>query len=252
MARKNIEAVSPSLDDLDDDLLPAPAALEQPKPKATRAKSKKPAADTEPDTDDELPEPRSRRRARPAPAEIDPLDEEMPEREPIPFTNDEVTRVEQIMKNRLKKAPVFPFPPELREEHKPYWTELVNSFPHDHFTMGDVVAMKLYCRCAHDIDRCNELIVSEGDVIHGPRGPMVNPRVKVRSTSETVLMSILTKFRNQPASRANSENFQTRQGKKNAEQAADDMVEGDEDDLLGGRAAAMEKRAMSRGDSYVN
>lgn len=246
MAQKSIEE---SLDDLDDDLLPAPAALEQPKAKTTRAKSKKPAAASS--EDDELPEPRSRRRARPAPAELDPLDEEMPEREPIPFTNDEVTRVEQIMKRRLTKAPVFPHPEELSDKLKPYWTELVNSFPDDHFTAGDIVAMKLYCRCAHDIERCNALIEQEGDVIHGPRGPMVNPRVKVRSVSETVLLGILTKFRNQPASRANSENFQTRQGKKNAEQAADDLVESDDDGLLGGRAS-MEKRAMSRGDSYVN
>lgn len=184
----------------------------------------------------------------------DPLDDGRPEPvEPIPFTNDEVRRIEQLMEARITAKVFKPteYPAELPASHRVYWTELVSSFPKDHFTRGDIVAMKLYCRCAHDIDRCNSMIETEGDVIHGGRGPAVNPRVKVRQASEATLMNILTKFRNQPASRANSENFQQRQGKKNAADNAEALVEGDEDDLLGGRDGR-EAKSNSRAASYVN
>ena len=201
MARKNSkEAAQPSdFDDLDGDL-PAPTAKAPPVKRARRA---------EPD----LPAPRSRHRAAPAldlDDDTDPLDEVQPA-DPIPFTSDAVHAVEQMMAQRVGKHFQFDpqnYPVELPKAHRVYWTELVMSVGSDHFTMGDIVAMKLYCRCAHDIDRCNQMIEQEGDVVHGGRGPIVNPRVKVRQASEATLMTILTKFRNQPASRANSENFQ--------------------------------------------
>lgn len=203
-------------------------------------KSSKPSLD---DDIDSMPAPRSRRRAANPRLPVmdmdgdDPLDDGRDEREPIPFTNDEVTRIEQLMAKRIGAKFWEPttYPEELPESHQVYWQELVSSFPADHFTRGDIVAMKLYCRCAHDIDRCNRMIEQEGDVVNGPRGPIVNPRVKVRQGSEATLLNILTKFRNQPASRANSENFQQRQGKKTASDHADHVVESDEDDLLGGR-----------------
>lgn len=198
----------------------------------------------------------SRKKYKPPPAEDmgdDDFDNDVPDLEPIPFTNDEVHRVEQLMAKRAGvREGMMKYPVELPENHKSYWSELVNSFPHDHFTTGDIVAMKLYCRCAHDIDRCNKMIEAEGDVIQTGRGPAVNPRVKVRSASESTLMNILTKFRNQPASRANSEDFQMRQGKKTLRDEGNALAESDEDDLLGGREATKEKNAMSRAASYVN
>lgn len=179
----------------------------------------------------------------------DPLAE--PEIDQIPYTNDDVRRVEQLMVGRGKKHFDFAtdYPAELPKAFRVYWDELVVSFPADHFTRGDIVTMKLYCRCAHDIDRCNKMIESEGDVIHGSKGPMINPRVKVRQISEGTLMNILTKFRNQPASRANSENFQGRQDKKQQDDRASHAVESDEDELLAG---SQRSRAESRGDTYMN
>lgn len=212
------------------------------------------------DTDDliDMPPPKSRAGKRRPPLkdtfvdDDDPLDDGQGPPEPIPFTSDEVTRVEQLMAARRtppkKDIHTIPYPAELPEHHKVYWDELVASFPHDHFTRGDIVTMKLYCRCAHDIDRCNIMIEKEGDIIHGSRGPIANPRVKVRGSSESTLLTILTKFRNQPASRANSENFQGRQGKKVEADHADRTIEADEDDLLGGR----KDPSMSRAATYVN
>ena len=47
---------------------------------------------------------------------------------------------------KLTGKPVFRFPPELKDEHKPYWTEVVNSKPHDYFNDGDIHLLKLYCQ----------------------------------------------------------------------------------------------------------
>lgn len=111
--------------------------------------------------------------------------------------------------------PVFAYPPELKDAHKPYWAELVNSKPHDYFNRGDIPLLKLYCRAAADIDRLDEEIAEEGSVIPNARGnPVVNPKVIVRSIAEGRLMSLSTKLRAQPASRYDSENDRKQSAKK--------------------------------------
>lgn len=147
----------------------------------------------------------------------------------LPQTNRRTLELEAQMRARLTKAPIFPYPDELREVLKPYWLELVNSFPKDHFQISDIPLMKIYCRCAWDIERCSLMIEEEGEVVIGGRGaPMVNPRVKVRGDAQNNLLSIATKFRNQPASRVNTENFGGRQAKaKQAGKAAEAVEQGD-------------------------
>jgi phage terminase small subunit len=153
----------------------------------------------------------------------------------LPQSNRKTLELEAQLKARVSNTPVFPFPPELRDALKPYWLELVNSFPADHFQVSDVPLMKLYCRCAYDIERTSLLIEEEGEVVIGGRGaPMVNPRVKVRGDAQNNLLALATKFRNQPASRTNTENFGNRQGKASkANRAAKAVEEGD--GLLAGR-----------------
>lgn len=144
----------------------------------------------------------------------------------LPQANRQTIELEAQMRARLTNAPVFPYPDELREVLKPYWLELVNSFPKDHFQISDIPLMKIYCRCAYDIERCSLMIEEEGEVVIGGRGaPMVNPRVKVRGDAQNNLLSIATKFRNQPASRVNSENFGGRQAKAAAAGKAAAAVE---------------------------
>jgi phage terminase small subunit len=142
------------------------------------------------------------------------------------------------MQARLHGEAKFPYPPELRDELRPFWLELVNSFPKDHFQASDVPMMKLYCRAAYDIERISLKLDEEGEVVFGPKGnPMVNPRVKVRTDAQNMLLMISTKFRNQPASRTNTENHKNRQGKASAaNQAADTLAEDEDsgDSLLAG------------------
>lgn len=196
------------------------------------------------DEDDDLPMPPPRPRAGRRNADDDggdPLD--MPEPDPIPFTSDKVRDKEKLVAGRIKGKPSMPWPEELNPEHRPYWTELVNSFPKDYFTPGDIPTMKIYCRAAHDVDRCNVLIEDEGDVIMGPKGPTINPRVRVRKVSEDLIMTITTKFRNQPSARENSANGQRTMKNHATAEAGRKTAEEDEDDLLGGRAAANGKGA---------
>lgn len=202
---------------------------------------------------DALPPPRTARQRRARPSVPDdivdiPDDLVIPEREPIPFRSDRLELIEQTMANRLKGKPLYPYPPELMEAHKPFWLELVNSFEEGFFHPADVPILKLYCRCAHDIERCNQLIEEEGDVVWGSKGPMVNPRVKVRSASEAVLLNLTTKLRAQPASRGNSTEFQRGDQKAANKRQGDATIEEDEDLLLGNA----ERRGGSHGDRTLN
>lgn len=132
---------------------------------------------------------------------------------------------------KLTGQPVFPFPAELKEEHKPYWTETVNSKPHDYFTLSDVHLLKLYCRVAADIDRLDREISEEGSVILNMRGnPVVNPRVLVRSIAETRLLALSTKLRLQPSARYDSENDRKQSDKKARADRSARAIEMDEDE----------------------
>ena len=134
---------------------------------------------------------------------------------------------------KLTGKPVFAFPPELKEEHKPYWTEVVNSKPHDYFNMGDLHLLKLYCRVAADIDRLDREVADEGSVVYNGRGsPIVNPRVVVRSYAETRLLSLSTRLRMQPSSRYDSEQDRNQADKKRKADNAVRAIDDDDDDLI--------------------
>lgn len=187
------------------------------------------------DEEDDLPMPPPRGRNRRTAADDDggdPLD--MPEQDPIPFTNEKVKQVERHMAARSKGTPLFPYPAELNDEHRAYWLELVNSFPKGYFTSADIPTLKIYCRAAHDVDRLNKMIEEEGDVIMGGKGPTINPRVRIRKISEDLIMTITTKFRAQPASRDNTTNNKRNQAKHATQQNAAQTVQDDEDGLLAG------------------
>lgn len=157
-----------------------------------------------------------------------------PEMDGFQQGNRKTEELQRQLAARSTDQPVFPYPPELPAPHRPYWLELVNSFPADHFQRSDIPLMKMYCRCAADIERQTLMIETEGEVVMGGRGPMVNPRVKVRTDAQNMLLSITTKFRNQPASRVNTENFKNRQGKAQTAGEAAQAIGDDEDGLLAG------------------
>jgi phage terminase small subunit len=198
---------------------------------ATRAAAAEAGIEADGDLDDFLPAP-----AIPpgvgAEGDDGPMGE--PEMDGFPQSNRRADELHAQMAARMKGEPVFPYPAELPKEHQPYWLELVNSFPKDHFQVSDITLMKLYCRCAYDIERTTAKIEEEGEVVMGGRGPMVNPRVKVRGDCVNTLMSIATKFRNQPASRVNTENFGTRQEKAQKAAGAASSIHEDDDGLLAG------------------
>lgn len=134
---------------------------------------------------------------------------------------------------KLTGEPVFKFPAELHEDHRPYWVEVVNCKPHDYFNMGDIHLLKLYCRVAADIDRLDREIAGEGSVVLNARGnPIVNPRVLVRAMAETRMMTLSTKLRLQPSSRYNSEQDTLQGEKKKKVDKAVRALGDDDDDLL--------------------
>jgi len=138
------------------------------------------------------------------------------------------------MQARLSNEPLFPYPPELEPELKPYWLQLVNSFTKDHFRVSDIPLMKMYCQCAYDVDRQTIMIKEEGEVVMGARAPIVNPRCKVRESNRMAMMTLATKFRNQPASRVDTTSHR-RKGIRASEAAnGADAVMQDEDGLLAG------------------
>jgi P27 family predicted phage terminase small subunit len=134
---------------------------------------------------------------------------------------------------KMTGQPVFPYPAELNDAHRPYWVEVVNSKPHDYFNAGDVHLLKLYCRVAADIDRLDREIEQEGSVVLNARGnPIVNPRVVVRSLAETRLLSLATKLRLQPTARYNAEQDRNQSDKKRAAESSARLMMDDDDDLL--------------------
>jgi phage terminase small subunit len=175
------------------------------------------------------------------PDDLDEIDDFPEERELIPFASEKQATMDKAIAGRMKGKPNYPYPVEMKEHFRPYWLELVNSFEEGFFHPADVPILKLYCRCAHDIERCNQLIEEEGDVIMGSKGPMVNPRVKVRSAAEAVLLNLTTKLRAQPASRGNSTEFQRNDAKAANRRHGDQVIDEDEELLLG----AAERRGQA-------
>lgn len=171
-------------------------------------------------------------------AAIDDMDDDGPQHhepvmEGIAQHSRRTLELEAQMRARLTGVPIFPFPPELQPELRPYWQELVNSFPKDHFQVSDTTLMKMYCQCAYDIERQSLKIGEEGEVVVGARGnAIVNPRCKVRESNRATLLALATKFRNQPASRVNTENFKNRRQKAEAAVGAANAIQDDGDDLL--------------------
>lgn len=147
--------------------------------------------------------------------EIDRM-QDAPEMRGLPTTNRRADELSAAMQARVKGKPRYAPPPELNPKYRPYWIELVNSFPVDHFQDADLPLLKLYCRCAFDVDRLTEMIEEEGEVVLGAKGPIINPRVRVRNSAENQLLAISTKFRAQPASRGHADNYRGRQGKATA------------------------------------
>lgn len=179
----------------------------------------------------------TRRRGTPPPPndDFDDAIDDAPEIELPQFTNRKSEELSAAMQARVNGIPRFKYPPELPQQYRPYWIELVNSFPKDHFQDADLPLLKLYCRAAFDIERLDRLIEEEGDVVMGGRGVILNPRVKARSIAENVLLSISTKFRAQPASRVNTENYKGRQGKAAAGNRGAERI-GESDGLLAGHS----------------
>jgi len=219
--RKIFARGDPDEDELDGDELPEPAAVR---------KSLRQAVAKMPNVND----PRARARSRQTDDEIDAQDDDSDlghfEMEGVPQHSRRTMELEAQMAARLHNEPIFPYPPELPKELRPYWLELVNSFPKDHFRVSDITMMKMYCQCAYDIERQSIKIGEEGEVVIGSRGQaIVNPRCKVRESNRATLLALATKFRNQPASRQNTVNFSRNARKAGiAAEAAQTLAEDDE------------------------
>jgi P27 family predicted phage terminase small subunit len=132
---------------------------------------------------------------------------------------------------------MYPYPKEMPEEHRKYWLEIVNCKPAGYYDAGDITLLKMYCRSAFEVDQLSVDLAKEGTVIRNARGnPVLNPKVMVRSFCETRLMTLATKLRVQPSSRASAEGDVDRRkkGQKAAEGARMVMEEMSGDGLLAG------------------
>ncbi len=143
-------------------------------------------------------------------------------------------------------VPVFGFPPDLPEDHKPYWVLVVNSKAHDYFNKGDYALLKMYCRAAWEVDMLSRDIDAEGHTIPNAKGNMVlNPKVSARAIAETRLLSLSTKLRVQPASRFDSENDKKQTQKAaRAASAAKELTEQE----TGGRPGRRKSRDLDDDD----
>ena len=187
-----------------------------------------------------LPKPKPAARPRRAPRRPDPdmdvdeledIDAPPPQTRRMAPGDRQQAELAAALRAKMTGKPVFAFPAELKDEHKPYWTETVNSKPHDYFTLSDIHLLKLYCRVAADIDRLDREIAEEGSVIVNNRGnPIVNPRILVRSIAETRLLSLSTKLRLQPSARYDSENDRKQSAKKGKADRAARAMDDDDDD----------------------
>lgn len=193
-----------------------------------------------------LPEPKSAatRKKRPPPAD-DPMDTEvggdsLPARNTRRLSTENRKTAElQAILDAHDGKPLFAFPAGLPKEHQKYWVEIVNSKPFDYFNNGDLPLLKLYCRAAHDIERHDAMLQTEGEVIYNTKGNLVvNPRVLVRSIAETRLLSLATKLRAQPTARMSSDNDKAQSEKKKNANSAARSLQGDEEDLLAGGSSA--------------
>jgi P27 family predicted phage terminase small subunit len=155
-----------------------------------------------------------------------------------------------VRKNRAKNElaaalnpdkPIYPFPPDLPEHHKKIWTDIVNTKTSDYWTRGDEVLLRMYCRNAADVDRLNDEIELEGEVLYNGKGnPVVNPKLVIRGFAEARLMTLASKLRMQPSSRVDRKveaNATTRKKQAGAAAAvimSAGMGEDDGDGLLAG------------------
>lgn len=145
--------------------------------------------------------------------------------------------VDQFQAELHPETPVFPFPKDFHQKYLPFWVDIVNTKAADYWTRGDVTLLKMYCRCAADIERLCDDIENEGEVIINQRGnPVVNPKVVVRGFAEARLMALATKLRMQPSSRVALDTEKNKGIRKKAAAAAARTVDADPDNLLAGGA----------------
>jgi len=135
------------------------------------------------------------------------------------------------------EKPVFPYPADLPECHKPYWLQAVNAKTGDgYWSKGDIPLLKMYCRCAYDIEQLDAVILMEGCVIENARGnPIMNPKIVVRSLAEGRFMTLSTKLHLQPSSRIGTGVEENQDKKKTKALAAADSIEAG-DGLLAGHS----------------
>lgn len=145
-------------------------------------------------------------------------------------------RDKKLLDQALKpRDPVFPYPHDLPDEHKPIWLATVNTKTADYWNPSDVALLEIYCRCIADVRILTNDIKEEGDVIENARGnPVINPKIVVRGFAENRLMALCTKLRMQPQSRNDTLDSPAKGKKKAAAARAASVIGDDDDDLLGG------------------
>lgn len=143
-------------------------------------------------------------------------------------------KTQQALAEAVKVGePVFPYPPNLPDDEKGVWLDMVNTKTGDYWNPGDVPLLKMYCRNVVDIERLSEEIKREGEVIENANGnPVVNPKIVIRGYAEAKLMTLCTKLRMQPSSRMDTKGEDNQLKKKSKANRAAKTINEDEDDLL--------------------
>lgn len=131
--------------------------------------------------------------------------------------------------------PVFPYPPDLPDDQKSIWCDIVNTKSGDYWTRGDLPLLRMYCRNVTDIERLAIEIQEEGEVIHNANGnPIINPKIVIKGYAEAKLMTLCTKLRMQPSSRYDVEVEASKTKKKAKANAAAHVINDDDEGLLAG------------------
>jgi P27 family predicted phage terminase small subunit len=114
-------------------------------------------------------------------------------------------------------------PPELSKAETKIWRKIVNDFPPDWFSEGDIPLLVAYCQQFALLHRIQEQAESEPLIVTNPKtgAPMQNPIFAMQSRTSASLSMLSTKLRLSQSTRLTAGNAATKKRNHSAGNVAD-------------------------------
>jgi P27 family predicted phage terminase small subunit len=108
----------------------------------------------------------------------------------------EVPPLQLVAATRLKA------PAGLSRAAQGVWRSTVNAFPSDYFKPSDAPLLKVWCVTSVAVDQAAAALEQDGPLVDGPHGRKVmNPAMRILSTSAATLCAVGMKLRITPSAR---------------------------------------------------